>query len=479
MIRGSGWMVLMRWIMRAIGLSSTLILARLLTPDDFGVVAMGLVLVGFLEVVGATNFDLAIISTPDPTRAHYDTAWTLQILSGLILGVAMILAAPLAAAYFAEPRLIALVRVLSLRSLLLGFVNIGIVDFRKSLNFAREFRFHASLKFLTAGTTVGLAFVLKDYWALIIGLVFGAAAEVALSFAMHPYRPRPSLARTAEIWSFSRWMVVFHTGTFARSKLDEIVIGGLSGATSLGTYHVASEFSTMPTNEVVMPLGRALFPGYARITYDPRTLAASFVEVLGLVTTFCFALGVGLAVTAEEFAMTVLGAKWRGTVPLIEWLALFGMLSGLGHCCGIFLIASGRARANAFLAWLHVLVLAPALVLAGPGVGLVGIAAIRTLVAGLMLTAALCCVTRASAVSAGQILGVLWRPAIASLLVAVAVKSCSLDGLGPPMIALGVHVLLGAIVFSTATLSLWWLAGRPDGVERLLFRHAAYVLQGR
>src|ERR1051326_3694523 len=129
MLRGSAWMIAWRWCVRGIGLVSTVVLARLLTPADFGLVAMAMLVVGLVEVLGEAGLNLAIIRHPDPTREHLDTAWTLAIGAGTAVALVLFIVAPLGAAYFHEPRAIPLIRFLALRAFVDGFENIGVALF--------------------------------------------------------------------------------------------------------------------------------------------------------------------------------------------------------------------------------------------------------------------------------------------------------------------------------------------------------------
>ena len=162
-LNGALWMIAMRWMMRLFGLVSTIILARLLTPTDFGIVALALIVVGLLEVLSWTALDLALIQKQETTREHYDTAWTMQILQGLFIALLLSVLSPYAAHYFDEPALTNVVYLLALKVFIYGFQNIAVVDFRKDLNFSREFNFHLYKKAFTFLFVVSLAFILKNH----------------------------------------------------------------------------------------------------------------------------------------------------------------------------------------------------------------------------------------------------------------------------------------------------------------------------
>jgi len=166
-VNGALWMVAMRWMMRLFGLVSLIILARILTPTDFGIVALAMLIVGLLEILSWTAIDLALIQRQETTREHYDAAWTLQVLQGLLVAVLLIIFSPYAASFFDEPALTNVIYVLALKFFILGFQNIGVVDFRKDLKFAKEFNFHLYKQAFSFLTVVSLALILENYWALV------------------------------------------------------------------------------------------------------------------------------------------------------------------------------------------------------------------------------------------------------------------------------------------------------------------------
>src|SRR5690349_8906280 len=142
MVVGSAWIAAARWSVRGIGLISTLVLARLLVPADFGLVSMGMIAVEFVRIFSDPGQDLAVIRTRNATSEHFDTAWTMSICSGLIVTLVLQGVAPVAGWYFDEPRATAVIRVLSLAPLFESFTNIGVVvGFRRDLQFAKDFQY--------------------------------------------------------------------------------------------------------------------------------------------------------------------------------------------------------------------------------------------------------------------------------------------------------------------------------------------------
>ena len=136
--RGAAWMISYRMLDRIIGLVSTLVLARVLTPADFGLVAMATALIAFVELFGSLGLDTALIQRPGATREHFDSAWTMNVLIGASVALALLLCAWPLARFYDDSRLIGLVAFLALGPLIQGCENIGVVAFRKELNFDRD-----------------------------------------------------------------------------------------------------------------------------------------------------------------------------------------------------------------------------------------------------------------------------------------------------------------------------------------------------
>ena len=134
--------------------------------------------------------------------------------------VLVILIASPASSYFNDSRIEPVIQVLAFGIFIGGFENIGVVAFRKELDFLKEYQFGVYKKMLSFVVTVLLAFILRNYWALAVGIVFASFAGVLLSYRMHPYRPRFSLTRAREIWSFSQWMLAWRVGNFLNQKTD-------------------------------------------------------------------------------------------------------------------------------------------------------------------------------------------------------------------------------------------------------------------
>jgi len=473
LVNGSIWMVAMRLSIRSIGLVSTIILARILTPADFGLVAMAMLMIGFIEIFNDTGQQAALIAHPNPERAHYDSAWTITILIAVALTAIVLTVAPLADSYFNDPRVVPVIQVLSLRVLLGGLLNIGTVDFRRNLDFAREFRFGIGRKVATFATTLTLALIWRNYWALVVGTVVGHVIEVGLSYVMHHYRPRFSFAKVREIWSYSMWILTQSIGRYFESRIDEVVVAGIASPAAMGRYTVASEFGMLPMTELLDPVSRALFPNYARIAGDPIMLRDVYLKVFSAAATVCFSVGVGLILVAHEFVAVVLGPQWSDAAPLLIWFAAAGAVNGINNTVYAVFNASRLTRHSAIQTWLRVAAYIPALIWAASTGVLVNFAIARFAVSVLLVPTFFMRLSRIIPIKFSHLSSAMWRPMIAAASMAAVVLSIEFpDGTLHPFFGLILKIAVGGAVYVTTQLALWKIAGSPDGIEAMALQIA-------
>lgn len=460
------WVVAARWGLRAIGLVSTVILARLLTPADFGVIALAMLVVGLIEIVNETGLAIYIIRHPNPQRSHFDTVFTLQLMVGAALTLAIIAAAPLGAAFFRTPEIELVIQLLALRSLLWGLENPGIIWFRKNMVFQKEFQLLVGAKLGSFVITIAAAILLRSYWALAIGIIAGGVVTTILSYVLHPYRPRLSLAEARHAWSFSSWMLLVHVLEFANMRIDEIIVGRTRSTTEMGYYNVASDIAATPVQELVYPMTRVWLPAFAKLADDPAALEQTYRWIIAAVGILALSIGVGLALVAHDAALLVLGAQWLPAVPVMQILAVAAAFSAITLPLGSVLGATGDPRIVLFLHATRSLLLLALMVPAAIWYGLAEIALGRAIAAALALAVAFTVFERTTGLPLFTLARGLLRPAGAALAMAAAVLA--LQGAVPdvPLLRLVLSIATGAATFAAALLALWALAGRPAGVER-------------
>lgn len=470
--KGAAWMIVMRLADRGIGFLSTLIIARLLVPEDYGLVAKASAVILMLELFKAFGFDMALIQRRETDRAHYDTTWTFNVLAGLGIALVMAVIAKPVATFYEDKELYPVLLVLSLGSFISGFDNVGVVDFRKKLQFRTEFLYAFYRRIAGFLFTVILAFVLRGYWALVIGTVLSRVVGLALSFTMHPYRPRFSLAASRDLLSFSGWILATNVTQFANSYAATFLLGKTAGNGPLGLFNMADQVSKMPTSELVAPVNRAVFPAYAAQADNESVLKASYIRVMQFFAVLGIPISLGIAVTAPLLVPVMLSPKWRGVEVLLPVLAIHGLLVALGSNNHYLYLARGKSGWTTILGTTYAAMLLPTLIYSSLKWGAIGAAWAYLLTQAVFTPIYYAMVRRVLPVTVWDFVAIFRRPAIAGAVMYAAVfallRAIGVHDLGR-LAELGVLVavsLCGAIVYTGALLGLWALEGRPAGAER-------------
>jgi len=471
MVRGAGWNVLFRALDRSIGFISTIVLARLLVPADFGLVALASSLSALLALMGELGLDLALIRHPHAERRHFDTVWTFNVLFGLSIALALALLAYPTAHLYDDPRLAPVMFGLAIARAISSFDNVGVIWMRKDMAFDQEFRLALARRVATTFfATLPLAFVLQDYRALVGGTIAGSVIGLALSYRMHPYRPRPSLSAMRELFGFSQWLQLTNIVGFLSGRAADFLIAKAAGPSALGTYTLAKEIASLPTAELAMPIHRGVFPGYAKLSGDAARLKSAYLKVASVLALLILPAGIGLGLVAQPAVHVFLGGKWAEVVPLLQILSVNSVLAISLSSTAYVYLALGTPRSSALLSAMHAGVSLSSMLWLVPAWGATGAAC--ALLAGSLATLPVnfFLMSRSVALTLGDLAAITWRPLAATLAMAGAVATvrhywAAPDTFGANLVNLMTAAGAGAAVYSVAILVLWRLAARPPGAE--------------
>lgn len=476
MALGAVWMVLLTFVERSLGMISMLILARLLVPADFGIIAMGSSFIGMAQLLTAFGFDIALIQNQKSSESHYHTAWTFNVLVGLGILVLMIAVASPIATFYREPEVFWVVCALAIGPLVGGCENIGVVAFRKDLEFRKEFFFQISRKLIGFAVTIPLAFWLRNYWALVAGMLAARLAGTITSYWVHPFRPRLSLAGAAGIFGFSKWLLLNNAAGFLKERASDFVIGRLSGPAALGIYTLSYEFAHLPTTEIGAPINRALLPGFAKLE-DPEAVRTTYSKAIQVLAMAAVPAAAGILAIAPWFLPVVLGPKWIDGVPVMEVLSISGALLMFQSSICSVLIARGFPAAVTGTNALFVVILLCFLFVFVPAYGVIGAAYATLATTTTTMWIYLRQLRNRIDIPAILFLRAVARPVAASIVMLALVRAAMPEY----SIAMSsvVHVFwlltgiaVGGVTYVLAVLSLWLLAGRPDGAERIFLDSA-------
>ncbi|WP_428493056.1 oligosaccharide flippase family protein [Rhodopila sp.] len=469
--KGAGWTIGWRIATRAIGFCSTLILVRLLTPGDFGIVSLAIGFFQALDGVAGFSVEGAIIRTDTPDRSIYDAGFTINVVRGVFTSAMMAAFAIPVARFFGNQHLVEIIYVLAATWAVSALQNVGIIEFRRNLAFNMEFKIQIIPRLLALAVTIPAAFLWHSYWALVAGIIASRLLTVSLSYIMHPYRPRLGIAGIPRIFSFSFWEWLIGLLNLFSTRADSFIIGRIISTAAVGVYGVGAEIASLPSSEIVAPLCRALFSGFAAERREGSDGSVMLLRVLSFLALFTLPLSVGLSLVAYPLVKLGFGAEWLQAVPLVQLLALAGAI-------GLFsAVAEALFSAHA---WLRSILWMTAVVstlrfslslLLIPEYGLVG-GAVSAIVAGIIQEVVfVATIMHRLKLRIGLIMASVMRPAIAAGVMAGTLTKAGLgwnDWIGTNAdlgADLAIAIGLGIVIYVTCLIALWFSAGRPAGPE--------------
>lgn len=342
-VKSGMWVFAGRIVDRAFYFIRLIILARILLPQDFGVLGIAMLMILNLETFFRTGFSDALIQRKEITDEYLNSAWTTGIFRGIILFTIVYIAAPYVAAFFNSQQAGPVIQVLGFSFLLRAFTNIGVIYFQKELEFNKQFLYQFAGSLADFVVAVSAAYILKSVWALVFGILAGDFIRLVASYIIQSYKPKLVLdfKKAKELFVFGKWIWVSSIIMFILTQGDNAVVGRLLGAAMLGLYQMAYSISNMPATEYSHLIASVTFPAYSKVQDDIEKLRRAYLEVLKISAFIAVPLAGGIFVLGPDFTRIFLGEKWMPMVPAMQVLALYGMISSIVFP-GPLLMAIGR-----------------------------------------------------------------------------------------------------------------------------------------
>ncbi len=335
-VKGGFWVFFLRIVNRGFSLIRLIILARILSPNDFGLMGIALLTMSALETFSQTGFQAALIQKKEDIKSYLNSAWTVLILRGFILFIILYFIAPYAAIFFKAPEAKPIIRVIGFAILFQAFTNIGVIYFQKELEFNKQFIYQFSgtlADFIVAVTAI---LILKNVWALVLGSLAGNIVRCFVSYFIHPYKPHLSfdLKKIKELFGFGKYIFIQKIFHFLINQGDDIFVGKVLGVTLLGFYQLAYRISNMPATEITHVVSQVTFPAYSKLQDHEGKIKRALTKTLKLTSLITIPLASGICILAPEFTKVFLGEKWMPMVPAMQVMCFFGALRSIGAAFG-------------------------------------------------------------------------------------------------------------------------------------------------
>lgn len=474
---GTAWIVASRFLVRSLGMISTLVLVRLLRPEDFGLVAIGVTSMQLLTNFSDIGVSQAVVKYREASRSLLDTLFTLSVLRGAVTSLLLFGLAFAAPFLFDAPRAKEVFFGICLVPLVQGLMNPKFHEFERDLDFSKKFRLQTISKLVSVATAVAVALIFRNFWAIIASLALATLVETFLSWAMQPYRPRLTLKATSEQFKFMGWLTGLSFVTALNHKLDALLLPRLTSTAVTGAYYLGYQLVDLFTLEISTPAATALYPGLSEQQDRPDDMKRTFLQGAEILAAIGLPVAFGISFVARDLMLLLGGEKWLLAVPVLQIGAPFEGLLVMMVALQGYAVARNLTKLVFLRELIFFIIRTPLFIWAAWQFGLIGAVA---------------------AASAGTFakwlvnLGVYqqtsgapwWEPVWQARrsFAGVAVMSLwfwggkplvlPLDDL-PLILRLIADIVMGAGLYIVTHLALWSAEGRPAGVERVIINLTA------
>ena len=473
-LKGTTLLVGTRLIVRSFSLINIVILARLLTPHDYGTAALAMAAIGAFAALSDLKLVTALTAIDKVEPAHLNSAFTLGLIRGLLLVGTVFVSADWIAAWMEAPALEDVLRVLSLIFLCSGLSNPAFWMYQRNLDFSKEFGRATLAQALASALTIASAFYFRSYWAIVVGTVVAAAANMILSYWRIDFRPRLGLRHWRQMISFGGWLTLEGLALQLNQLAPRLLIPKLLSPAALGLYTIGREAVSLPLDELVQPLRRTFFPSFSAIRNEPNRLRRTVRLAIATVLGITLPVGVGLSILSQQTLLVLVGDQWLAAAIILQVLApvmavllstspVIGLTMAMGATRSLFLRTLGLAT----LAWINVYVGLTTYGFEGAIYGL----AVNQLCA---LVVNLLFMRQFLGEPVWRFFADGWRSFVSAGAMALLLAWLLQDydparDAAAGSLATFLHMLpyvgAGALTYLTTHLLLWRLAGRPDGFE--------------
>ncbi|MGF9566545.1 lipopolysaccharide biosynthesis protein [Neorhizobium sp. JUb45] len=458
MLKGTGWLIFSRLFGRAIDFLNLLILARLLSPADFGLTALAMALVMLLDTILDVPVTQALIRLDEINKQHLDTGFTLAVLrSFAITGAALACAWPYAWLNN-DPALVPVVCVLAIGPAVKGLYSPAMVHLARMIDFRPTFLLEVISKICGLGCAMLVVFNGGGYWAIVTNYIGAAVAATIMSYVFARYRPVFSFSRIKDFAGFMGWFTSAQVISALAWQYDRLLIGTYAGDKAvLGRYTVASDISLIPSQSLIAPAYQPMMSAFSQMSTDRVRLAAAFLKAVRLVMLISVPASIGIALTSDLLTQLLLGTKWLGAAPYLALLAISVMPAPYYQTINAVSLATDRPSVVFRISIVELVLRVTSIAIGFYLASIEGVLYARLLLSLLMFVVYLDEVRRLLSISIMRQLLNLWKIAVAGPLMAIVVSFARLyisELQFPDILQMGLIASIGAATYCSLLLML-------------------------
>lgn len=365
--KGAAWAFASTLLSRLVSLAALAVLTRLLTPTDFGTLALALVFITYAETIGDLGSGAALIHWPGRREEASSTVFWVGMAMGWFWWIVAQLAAPWLAEFFHRPESASILRVLAFTFPIKALGSTHDALCQKDLHFRRRMAAESALFIGKAIVSIGLALGGWGVWSLVFGQLTGTLLWVIALWRVVPWRPSVELAPEvmAPLLRYGRAIVAVNVIAAIVHHTDLIVVGRMQGTDELGLYQIAYKIPEISVALLIWVVGKVLFPAFSRVQTSRQAVRQLYLQALRLIGSLAMPAAAGLFLLAAPIVEVFFGPRWLPAAPMLQGIAVYMGLRALGSHAGDVLKGTGRPGLLAMLGVIKAMVLIPVIFWAG------------------------------------------------------------------------------------------------------------------
>jgi len=341
---GGFWTIAASLANKGFGLIRTIVLARLLSPNDFGLFGIALAVIAGLNIFSETGVNTMLIQKRDATDQHWNVGWVIGIIRGLLIFTVLWVISGIIANFYEQPYLVIILHVLSFSFLLQGFSNIGLVNLQKTMRFKKKVAIDQLSELWGNLIAIILGVIYQNVWALVIGKLVTSACFFICSYLFLTYKPKIyfDIKILKEFFTFGQSLFIVSVLVYIITTVDDLFVGKVVGITALGYYTMGYNIANLPTINISRAVAQVTLPAYSQIQQDIVRVEKAFLKVFAHNAMLCVPISVGLMVIATELIEIILGGKWMPMLTTFRILCLLGLFRGIASIIGPLILGCGH-----------------------------------------------------------------------------------------------------------------------------------------
>lgn len=440
-------------------------------PEDYGLVAAAMLVVGLIQTFLDFGATTALLRMTNPTRDDIDSTWTLKVIQGIVAGITLFALADMAGEVLQKPGLTNILWALSVAIVFASLSNIGLTLAIKEFDFKVGARVDVVSKIASVSATLLSGVVLKNHWALVVGIMVGYLSPLLLSYIWHAYRPKWNTSKIPEIWKLTKWLLLASIGSFVLRKGDELIAAKIGSSHEYGLYNVGSDLGQLPVQEIGPAMIRALLPVLSSMESSDQYINSAVEKTTAAVNIIIWPIAFGFAAISSQVTEVILGSKWHDAAVYVYAFAIISALQTSTAPIKTLLTLRGHTRVQSMQVWREFAVFVVTSLVLTPHIGLYGLVIARAVASVANMFDVIRAATNLCRLNEINVFKSMLRPIIFASAMAIVV-CLGIINIKHPILTIAGSAAAGGVLYSLAIYLSWRALGKPDGIEVVVLNQA-------